>query len=367
MACVTSEDSAGQPDLPKLLATRHDYRERLKLILPREATGVTHTDNLAAATVAFVAMYIGGTGAHTLIRPSTVFWMSSVVADRRAHSERRAYYAAVMKSEKSLKSLCTQWGIERGETWYATNTREPIRDSIVAFLENGAMKISTAVKTTASAPRYYLDPDFAALLSPGLNGDELDAAVKKWQDDHLTKIGRRRAKVERDLANDPDRVDVTLPNGQTRSLHPGRSSHILRGVIEKFAKLKLHQPDVIFVSQPGEKVNLVDNQSLADMGLELDVGKLLPDCILADLAIGHEALWFVEVVATDGPVTERRKQELLAWAAPADLPCYFLTAFASRTKEEAKKCLPTLATASFAWFLDEEESLLSWESMPTAL
>jgi hypothetical protein len=362
--CVTSKDSADQLGLPKLLATREDYQERLALILPRRLTGVTSTANPVASAVAFVSMYVGATDAKTTIRPSTVFWMSNAVAERRADDERHAYYAAVMKSEKRLKTLCEQWGVERGETWYATNTREPIRDETIrAFLDNGAMKISTAVKTTASSARYYLDPEFAALLSPDLTGDELNVAVKAWQGAHLTNIGRRRAKVKRDPASDPNRVDVTLPTGQTRSLHPGLSSHILKGVIEEFAKLKLHDPDVIFVSQPGEKVNLVDNQSLIDLGLKLDESKLLPDCVLADLEVGHEALWFVEVVASDGPVTERRKQELLTWAAPANLPCRFLTAFESRTSQVTTKCFPTLATDSFAWFLDEGESLLSWESM----
>jgi len=54
-------------------------------------------------------------------------------------------------------------------------------------------------------------------------------------------------------------------------------------------------------SQSGQPVGTVDNAFLETAGLYLTKLKLLPDCLLID-ARDVGSLWFVEVVATDGPV-----------------------------------------------------------------
>ncbi|MFG2993722.1 BsuBI/PstI family type II restriction endonuclease [Streptomyces sp. NPDC048257] len=156
-----------------------------------------------------------------------------------------------------------------------------------------------------------------------------------------------------------------LPGAGTRTLHPGASSWILKGVVEKFAA-SLVEPNVLFISQPGEKVNLLDGKALKDMGLEVDQATLLPDCLMADLAPSRDEFWFIEVVASDGPVTEERRQALIDWATAHGLEaekCRFLTAFESRTASEAKKSLPVLAHGSYAWFANEPDGLLSWDEL----
>ena len=84
---------------------------------------------------------------------------------------------------------------------------------------------------------------------------------------------------------------------------------------------------------------------------------------------GEESLWLVEVVASDGPVTEERRETMIRWATDHGLAedrCRFLTAFTSRTSAEARRALPVLARGSYAWFLDEPEALLSWLDLPTS-
>ncbi|MFJ4861421.1 BsuBI/PstI family type II restriction endonuclease [Streptomyces sp. NPDC088748] len=352
--------------LPPLLESREAYLERLGLILPQSITGVTATANPAASATVFVAMYVGAIGGQRPIRPSTVTWMSDAVAGRREEAQRRAYYTAAMRGEKYVTELCLGAEIKRGKIWYANNSREPVRDeSIDALIKHGAIQVRTEIATTSPRPRYTLEPGFAALLAPSLSGSELEDAITEWRSTHLTPTGRRRASLLRDPALSSDSIEVQLPGAGTRTLHPGASSWILKGVVEKFAA-SLVEPNVLFISQPGEKVNLLDGKALKDMGLEVDQATLLPDCLMADLAPSRDEFWFIEVVASDGPVTEERRQALIDWATAHGLEaekCRFLTAFESRTASEAKKSLPVLAHGSYAWFANEPDGLLSWDEL----
>ncbi|MGW3723198.1 BsuBI/PstI family type II restriction endonuclease [Streptomyces sp. NPDC005133] len=364
-----TDANAGAWYLPALLATKEAYQQRLELILPQTLTGVTYTANPAAAATVFTAMYVGAIDNVHPIRPTTITWMSNAVADHRDDTHRKAYYAAAISSagEKAVRELCAAAGYNRGDSWYANNSREPVRDeSIKALKENGAILVLTDVPTTSARPRYTLEPGFAALLAPELTGEELAAAIVQWQGSHLTPTGRRRASLLSDPSRSTDSITVNLPGGGTRTLHPGASSRILKGVVEQFAVTRLQLPNVIFISQSGEKVNLLDGQGLSDMGLQVDQALLLPDCIIADLAADRDDIWFIEVVATDGPITEKRKQDLLAWATSQNHPaerCQFLTAFESRTASAAKKSLPQLASGSHAWFSNEADGLLTWDEL----
>ncbi|GFE15725.1 restriction endonuclease [Streptomyces glebosus] len=353
--------------LPALLESRKAYQERLNLILPHGITGVTATANPAASAIVFVAMYVGAIGNNAPIRPSTVTWMSDAVAERRTDTERRGYYRAAMRGEKGVVSFCEGAEVERGKIWYANNSREPVRDeSIDALIDNGAvLNIRTDLSTNSPLARYTLDDGFAALLSPDLAGDELHAAITRWSTTHLSPTGRRRAQLRRDPSLNSESVPVNLPGAGVRTLHPGASSWILKGVAEEFST-RLREPNVLFISQPGEKVNLLDGRALEAMGISVDQANLLPDCLMADLDDERDEVWFIEAVFSGGEITNERKQSLLAWADLQGLSaekCRFLSAFESRTHAEARRALPTLADGSFAWFSDEPEYLLTWDSV----
>jgi hypothetical protein len=102
------------------------------------------------------------------------------------------------------------------------------------------------------------------------------------------------------------------------------------------------------------------------LGIDLDVSGILPDAIIADLGTSPVEFWLIEVVATDGPVTEHRKAELLAWAKKQHVPvanCQFLSAFQARTQSGFRKRVAELATGSYAWFLDEPGNELAWDEL----
>lgn len=360
--------AAGQqtPALPALLPSRGDYQKRLEKILPKKIIGTSHGANPSAAATVFVMMYVGAIGNQHPVRPSTITWMSDSVAAVRTPANRLGYYQAAMKSEKALNKHCTAQGIDRGELWYAKDSREPVRDNVYAFRDNGALHVQGGIHTTAAHARYVLDPDFAALFDPALTGTALEQAIETWQAGHLSTAGKARALRLHQQSKAQGQITVALPGGATRVLQSGESSAILKGVIEEFAPGRLLDPVVVFISQSGEPVNVVDDALLKTLGLPINQQKLLPDCLLFDLDSSREELWLVEVVHSDGPVTEERRALFVQWATEHGIKeeqCRFLTAFESRANDRARRALPQLARNSYAWFASEPDGLLAWEDL----
>jgi hypothetical protein len=355
-----------QPALPALLQSRGEYQKRLDQILPKKIIGTSHGANPSAAATVFVMMYVGAIGNQHPVRPSTITWMSDSVAAVRTLANRLGYYQTAMKSEKALNRHCAAQGIDRGELWYAKDSREPVRDNLYALRDNGALHVQGGVQTTAAHARYVLDPDFAALFDPALTGTALEQAIETWQASHLSTVGKARALRLHQQSKAQGQITVALPGGGTRVLQPGESSAILKGVIEQFAPARLVDPVVVFISQSGEPVNVVDNALLKSLGLPIEQQKLLPDCLLFDLDSSREELWLVEVVHSDGPVTEQRRALFIRWATQHGIKeeqCRFLTAFESRANSRARRALPQLARNSHAWFASEPDGLLTWADL----
>jgi hypothetical protein len=354
--------------LPALLPDRTSYKSRLEAILPAAITGTTASCNEIAAAAAFTLMYVGAVGGERKVRPSMVAQMDSQTAMFRHEDCRLEWHRAADRGAREIGTLASSWGIADRKPWYAADSREGIRDE--TFREwalHGALLVDETISTTSSKGRYSLEAGFARLLDPELDGEELSAAIETWQRQHLSPTARLRAQRARAQERRENAVSVRLPDGGTRELLVGPSSDILKGVIEEFTR-HLSKPTVLFISQSGDKVNVLDSGLLDLLGLVVDQQRLLPDALIVDLDPDRDEFWFVEVVATDGPVDEDRKARLLGWAMEKGLStakCRFLTAFASRTSSQAKKALPKLARGTYAWFADEPDALLWWGSLAT--
>lgn len=342
-------------------ATFEQVQERLLAIFPDgfEFRGVC-TREAAAATV-FTLLYIGAIdGSGRKAQPKQIYRMDDEQAAMLSVAERIDYAAQSRKG--GFKS--------RGQPWYADNSRESIRDEAIrqGFLPVGAMVDDKTLATTSSVPRYALAEDFAGLFDPALTDAALEKAISDWRTNHLTAGALARIKLVsagtgKTSAN---KVLVTFPNQETRRLVPGPSSVISKAVIEEFTKHFLTDPAVIWLSESGNKVVARDDELARSIGLTIDASRNLPDIILADLGEGHGQqnvlLVFVEVVATDGPISTVRKSELLEItraAALEDSRVAFVTAYLDRNAAPLKKTLPTLAWNSFVWLASEPESIVA--------
>ena len=86
-----------------------------------------------------------------------------------------------------------------------------------------------------------------------------------------------------------------------------------------------------------------------------------------DLAADEPLLVFVEIVATDGPVTERRREALLRQTDAAGFRrsrVAFLTAYDDRASDAFRRTISSVVWGSFVWFASEPDKLLILREFP---
>jgi len=322
-----------------------------------------------AAKTLFVMLYVGaveGTGRY--VRPDQVTKMTDTQAKKIQAASRARWIVQSLMRDPVLNL--------RGR-WYAPNTREPIRDETLrlGLVALGAVVERTDLPTTSSKPRYAIARHFADLLVALFeNPENVTALVHRWQTVHLTAAALSRIELLRRGAitfQSSNRIKVTFPNGEVRLMRPGPSTVITKAVIEEFTRSFLREPGVISVSESGNKVVARDEALARSIGLRLDYAKNLPEVILADARADLPKLIFIEVVATDGPVNEQRKQALLRVASNGGFnkgDIYFVSAFADRNASVFRKLVGEVAWGTFAWFMSEPDKLLAFrEGKPMEL
>lgn len=361
------------------LPTREEIARRLGLLFPRAAFDPVMSGPLASAAVAAMmyvdAVHPDGDDAtphddRVWARPSTVLWMSDEVYAQDDDARRAQWRTAALGSRprKSVEAVHEDWGLPPAIRWYADNSRETLRDETFAkWRQHGALVDRPNLPKTSDKPRWALTDSFADLFDPALQGQELSDAIDAWRDSHMAPGEILRISTLLGRTHQAHEIAVRLPDGEVRRLEPGDASRILRGVFEEWAPARLFDPVVVTISEPGDKVYLLDAARLRVLGVTIDPQTLLPDAVIADIGASPVVFWIVEVAASDGVVDEGRRARLLHWAREQRIPterCEFLTAFMDRNSPAAKRRLKDLAVGTYAWFATEPTRELAWYEMP---
>ena len=340
--------------LPPLLSVPNIH-ERLQMIFPDGTANRNYVTREIAAKTVFVMLYIGAIeSVGSWLRPDQVTRMTDTQATLVEAASREAWLKESMRPAS---------GYIEGR-WYATNTREPIRDETLreGLVRMGAVKEREGLPTTSPRPRYALSEEFARLFDPGLTGKALLTAIEKWQAANLSSGALARVAIMRQGAVAREgRILVTFPSGETRHMEPGPSSVISKAVVEDFAPRFLEQPGVVWLSESRNQVVARDDRLAQDIGLTIQPDRNLPDLILVDLGPAEPLLVFVEVVATAGPVNEARQTALLEITVGAGFiedQVAFVTAYADRDAAAFKGSVSELAWRSFAWFMSEPDHIV---------
>jgi hypothetical protein len=334
---------------PKLL-DRDVISDRLDKIFPRGIENRNFMTRKLAASTVFVMLYveaIAGNGMY--ISPQFVYSMTYEQAEKTEGEDRKKYGLCIVKRNCTIE----------GKRWYADNTRESIRDeTIKSFLEIGAI-VENSVPTTSPKPRYALQAAFAELFNPNLTEIEVQSIINKWLESNLSPSALARVAINRS-SNTSGKVLVNFPNGETRHLEDGPSSHIAKSVIEIFAAKFLSEPVVLWLSESKNKVVASDNKLAKQLKLHIDVSKDLPDIILVDLKPTDPLIVFVEVVATDGAISEGRMKNIFKITEKAKFKrsqVLFVTAFMDRQSKGVTKTIRRVEWNSFIWFAAEHDNI----------
>lgn len=346
--------------LPALLRL-DQVQDRLQVIFPTSFPDRGLLVGEMAAKLFFVALYgnfIEGTG--QWFRPSTVIRFSHEQKVKTADEQRQAWLMA-----------CHAPGYKPANQWYADNTREPVRDDLI---RNRLMPIGIVVKRpglppTSPAPIYALAQPFASLFDPALEGEALESAVAAWQDKHLDTMTLKRMRLlAKGVQAKEGQVEVTLPTtGKTLRLAAGDASTITKDVCEVLARKMCVGPVVVHVSLSDMKLFRELEGEAEAIGLTFNANAELPDVVFADVGCEEGmVVTFVEVVHSDGPISEVRKKALLQIAKDAGIEpehVRLVTAFEDRNAPAFKKRVSELARGSSVWFRSEPDMLVDFRPL----
>jgi hypothetical protein len=337
---------------------RATIHKRLQVIFPEGVTQRTWTVREAAASAVFTMLYIGAIeGTDQWLGPKHVMRMTEEQSQKAEEADRLTYVANVVKPRFRAE----------GTRWYEENSREQVRDESIrqGLIPNNAVMERSGLATTSNTPRYALRAEFASLFDPALDAAAFEKVATTWRTKHLSAASlARTVLLRRGTVTTGEGILVTFPNGETRRMAPGPSSVIAKAVIEEFAPRFLSNPAVLWVSESGAKVVKRDDELADQLKLKIAADRNLPDIILVDLGAGDAGqllLVFIEVVATDGPITPPRQQALLKIATEAGFPAervVFVTAYLARSHPAFKRTIPELAWRSFAWLAAEPEHIV---------
>lgn len=337
--------------LPPLISAA-EVERRLFFIFPEGMERLTQCRSKAAARTIAASIYIGAIeGSGIYVGPAHIVRLSEEQIEERKKPEDRDLYRKKMQSEFA--------------GWYNENSRETVRDDVIreTFLPNGAMIGRTDLPTTSGLPRYALQADFAKLFEPSLDDDAIEKLSADWREKSLSPAALARITLSH-RSDGADGILVKLPDSTVIRLEPGPSSEIAKEVLERFAPAFLTKPALVWLSQSGTKVHYDNKQLISRLKIVIDEKKVLPDMILADLSEKFR-LVFVEVVATDGPMTAKRISELSQIASGAghdQANVMFVTAFKDRNDRAFKKVFESIAWGTMIWFSTEPEAILIMRS-----
>jgi hypothetical protein len=342
--------------LPLLLPVA-EIQKRLLEIFPEGMPNRGYCTREIAAKTIFTMLYVGALEHRGVyLRPNQVTRMTGRQSVKTSEAARLAWRQSSLAKERA----------NIPGRWYAVDTREPIRDETIrdGLVPTGAVIVKPNLPTTSSVPRDALAAGFAELLDPNLSPQALAQAIPAWQLGNLSASALARVEfMRRGVVATEFGVMVTFANGETRKLAAGPSSIITKAVVEEFSRRFLANPGVIFLSESGNKVVERDDRLAQAVGLTIPADRYLPDVLLVDLGPQRPLLVFVEVVATDGPITASRKQAFLEITRAAGFPdssIAFVTAYLDRSQAAFRKTAPELAWNSFAWFAAEPDHIVAF-------
>lgn len=336
---------------------------RLRLIFPESFPNRGLLVGAMAQRAVFVFLYGGFVeGSGRYLRPSHVYLFTDKQARMTAEQERNDWVR--LSAKPGFRPA--------GKRWYAgDNSRETLRDDLIRnqLMRLGIVKKLSGIPGRSSKPTFFLSSSFAFLFSPNLRAD-LNSAIEEWRAHNLSQATlQQMALIAEGLRAKAGDYLVNLPDGTRIRLAAGPSSLLVRDLIERFAPAYLREPALIWLSEGDSNAVPIFERAAASIGLQFESRDILPDLILADLSSPPKLL-FCEVVASDGPITEARREELMRMVRKSEISettVQFLTAYESRSSLPFKKTFPVVDLNSFVWFRTEPTLLVQLsELLPIA-
>lgn len=236
---------------------------------------------------------------------------------------------------------------------YAPNTRETFRRQVLhQFVQalvvdynpdNPSLPVnSPKAHYRLSVPALKVVRSYRTPRAPG--------ALEQFREGHASLIEVYAAKRARRM------IPIRLSGGRIVALSPGRHNEIQAAIVKEFGPRFAPGARLLYLGDTALKALLREDDRLNALGLKLDAHGKLPDVILFDEK--RKWLYLVEAVASHGPVSPKRAQELRKLFEPSGLPLIFVTAFLDFA--EFRKHVRNIAWETEVWVAEFPDHLIHY-------
>lgn len=120
-------------------------------------------------------------------------------------------------------------------------------------------------------------------------------------------------------------VPVTLPDGSTISLSPGKHNELQAAIIAEFATRFVPSAQILYLGDTEKKHLILNEKLLTELGLSITEHDKLPDVVFYSKT--RNWLFLIEAVTSHGPMTPKRVHELHDMLTGCKAEAIFVTAF----------------------------------------
>ena len=209
---------------------------------------------------------------------------------------------------------------------YAANSRETIRRQTIHQFEQARIvdrnPDDPSRPTNSGKNAYALTDDILFVLrsfGTASFDSEVEAFAAKFG--KLNEAYAKRRKLQK--------VQLTLPDGLSIALSPGKHNELQVAVIDQFGPHFAPGSRLLYLGDTAQKHVFCDTDSLTALNIGITQHDKLPDIVLYDS--GKNWLFLIEAVTSHGPVNAKRHTELerMLLHCPADR--VYVTAFLTRS------------------------------------
>jgi hypothetical protein len=280
-------------------------------------------------------------------------WVLLALADITPSESWASAKAPLLPTVKIMEFIRSDYGMD-----YKPNSRETIRRQTLHQFEQARIvdrnRDDPARPTNSKDNNYSLNQQILNILAVYPNGN--------WEEkvqEYKSTVNVLTAQYERQL--DLHKIPITLPNGETIKLSPGKHNQLHADIVHEFCSRFVGKGgDLLYIGdtassrKEGGKLMFLEVDYLKSLGVPPMSHDKLPDVVVFDKNRGW--LFLIEAVTSHGPVSPKRWIELEEAFKDCKVGLVYVTAFQNRS--EFRSMAADIAWETEVWIADNPDHMI---------
>ncbi|WP_350657324.1 BsuBI/PstI family type II restriction endonuclease [Psychrobacter sp. S1-30-MNA-CIBAN-0213] len=280
-------------------------------------------------------------------------WVFLALANIKPSDDWNTASAPLLPTVNIMEFIRNEYGMD-----YKPNSRETIRRQTLHQFEQARIidrnRDNPARATNSKDNNYSLNQPMLNILAEYPD----DGWLGKVQDFKDT-VPELKAQYERVL--DKNKIPISLPNGETIKLSPGKHNQLHADIVHQFCSRfigtggrLLYIGDTASSRKEGGKLMFLETEYLQSLGVPPMSHDKLPDVVVYDEH--RQWLFLIEAVTSHGPISPKRWIELEDAFEDCTVGLVYVTAFPDRA--EFRRNAADIAWETEVWIADNPDHMI---------